>query len=59
MIDPETGLILFIIGGIGTVVSFIAYKAAEGVGPRIGPTDLLPAPPPNLPLPRFLGKMGV
>lgn len=53
MIDPETGLLLFIIGGIGTVVTFGAFSTAEKLGPKIEPKDLLPMPPPYPPLPRF------
>lgn len=54
MVDPETGLLLFIVGGIGTVASFSAFKVAERLGPKIQPSDLLPMPPPYPPLPRFL-----
>jgi len=54
MLDPETGLIMFIVGGIGTVVSFTAFKVAQQIGPNIEPSDLLPALPPRLPLPRFM-----
>jgi len=53
MLDPETGLIIFIVGGIGTVASFAAYKAAGQIGSKIEATDLLPAPFPYPPLPRF------
>jgi len=53
-LDPETGLIMFIVGGIGTVVSFTAFKIAQQIGPGIEPNDLLPMPPPAPPLPRFL-----
>jgi len=56
MLDPGTGLIMFIVGGIGTVVSFTAFKVAQQIGPNISPEDLLPAPPPYPPLPRFLYK---
>jgi len=56
LIDPETGLILFILGGIGTVVSFSAFKAAEEIGPNIEANDLLPAPFPYPPVPRFFFK---
>ncbi|MBA7644240.1 hypothetical protein ES703_51982 [subsurface metagenome] len=56
MLDPETGIILFIVGGIGTVVSFSAFKVAQQIGPKITATDLLPMPPPHPPLPRFLYK---
>lgn len=54
MLDPETGLIMFIVGGIGTVVSFTAFKVAQQIGPQIKPSDLLPAPFPYPPLPRFI-----
>ena len=54
MLDPETGLFLFIIGGIGTVASFSAFAAAEKLGPKIVASDLLPMPFPYPPLPRFL-----
>jgi len=54
MVDPETGFLLFIVGGIGTVATFTAFKAAEKIGPKVGPNDLLPMPPPYPPLPRFL-----
>jgi len=56
MLDPETGLVLFIVGGIGSVVSFSAFKIAQGIGPKIEAKDLLPAPFPYLPLPRFFYK---
>jgi len=56
MLDPETGLILFVVGGIGTVVSFAIFKVAEQMGPNITATDFLPMPPPHPPLPRFLYK---
>ena len=56
MLDPETGLIMFVVGGIGTVVSFNIFKIATEIGPKIGLVDLLPAPPPQLPVPRFLYK---
>ena len=54
MLDPETGLLLFILGGIGTVASFSAFKFAEDAGPYLEAKDLLPMPPPYPPLPRFL-----
>jgi len=53
-LDPETGIILFLIGGIGTVATFTAFKVAEQIGPRIEAKDLLPAPFPYPPVPRFL-----
>ena len=54
MLDPETSLILFVVGGIGTLVSFTAFKVAQEIGPKIEAKDLLPMPPPYPPLPRFL-----
>lgn len=54
LFDPETGLIMFIVGGVGTVVSFAAFKVAQEIGPGIEPNDLLPAPFPYPPVPRFL-----
>jgi len=54
MLDPVTGLTLFLVGGVGAVVSFAAFKAAEQVGPHVEAGDLLPAPFPYPPVPRFL-----
>ncbi len=56
MLDPETGLIMFVVGGIGTLVSFTAFKTAQQIGPKLEAKDLLPMPPPFPPLPRFLYK---
>ena len=54
MLDPGTGLILFVVGGIGLVATATGFKLAENVGPQIEPSDLLPMPPPHPPLPRFM-----
>ncbi|MBA7627465.1 hypothetical protein ES703_34927 [subsurface metagenome] len=55
MLDPETGLIMFIVGGIGTVVSFAAFKTAQQIGPKLTINDLRPCLPwEGLPLPRFV-----
>ena len=54
MINPVTGGIIFLIGGVGTVATFTAFKVAREVGPKIEPSDLLPMPPPAPPLPRFM-----
>ena len=54
MLDPETGIILFVVGGIGTLVSFTAFKVAQQIGPKLEAGDLLPMPPPHPPLPRFM-----
>ena len=51
-LDPGTGLIMFIVGGIGIMVSFSAFKIAQQVGPKLSMSDLLPAPPwVGLPIP--------
>jgi len=55
LIDPETALLLAIIGGVGTVVTFMAYRFADKAGPMLEPKDLLPLPPwEGPPLPRFI-----
>jgi len=54
MLDPETGLIMFIVGGVGTLVSFNTFKVAQQIGPKLEASDLLPMPPPHPPLPRFM-----
>lgn len=57
MLDPETGAILFVVGGLGTLVSFVAYGVAQQLGPKLELGDLLPAPPwVGLPLPMFVYK---
>jgi len=53
-LDPGTGLIMFIVGGVGTVVSFAAFKTAQQVGPKLTINDLRPCLPwEGLPLPIF------
>ncbi len=54
MLDPETGVILFVIGGIGTVATFMGFKAAQDIGPKVEAKDMLPMPPPYPPVPRLL-----
>ncbi len=54
MLDPGTSLILFIVGGVGAVAYFTTWEAAQQIGPKIKPSDLLPMPPPYPPLPRFM-----
>lgn len=56
MLGPGTSLILFIVGGVGAVAYFTTWDVAKEVGPKITAADLLPAPPPYPPLPRFLYK---
>lgn len=55
MLDPGTGLILFVVGGIGTVVTFTLFKTAQKAGPKLTMNDLRPCFPwEGLPLPRFV-----
>ena len=53
--DPETLLLIGVIGGLGATATYGAWHYAEKAGPKLTLTDLLPAPPwVGLPLPRFL-----
>jgi len=55
MIDPETLLIVGVIGGIGAVATFAAYVVAGKAGPKLTMSDLRPCLPwEGLPLPRFV-----
>lgn len=54
MLDPETGLILFIVSGTGALATLFAYNAAKELGPKLEAGDLLPALPPHPPLPQFM-----
>jgi len=56
MLDPETGLILFLVAGLAGVATYSAYDFAEKAGPNLKPGDLLPMLPPYPPLPRFMYK---
>ena len=54
--EPGTGLLIFIVAGIAGVATYGAYGFAKKAGPELKPEDLLPAPPPYPPLPRFMYK---
>jgi len=55
MLDPETGLIMFAVGGIGAVVSFNIFKIATEIGPKISLSDLRPCLPwEGPPIPVFI-----
>lgn len=57
MIDPETLLIVGVIGGIGAAATFASYHYAAKAGPRLTLADLRPAFPwEGLPLPVFMYK---
>ena len=51
---PVTGIMIFVLTGLVGVAVFSGYKLAEDLGPELDPEDLLPALPPNPPVPRFL-----
>jgi hypothetical protein len=56
-IDPETLLLVGIVGGIGAAGTYSAYMYAERAGPKLTIKDLRPAAPwEGLPLPIFLYK---
>ena len=54
MPDPETLLMVGVIGGLAAAGTFVAFKFAREAGPELAPEDLLPMPPPYPPVPRFL-----
>lgn len=53
-IPPITLLVVGAVGGVGAAGTFVAFHVAEKIGDELKPADLLPMPPPALPLPRFL-----
>lgn len=53
-VDPESALIVGVVGGIGATVTYILFKLADVVGPEVSFRNLLPAAPPNPPIPQFL-----
>jgi len=55
MLDPETGLAIFLISGIGGLITYSAFIYAEKAGPKLTFADLRPCLPwEGLPLPRFV-----
>ncbi len=55
MFDPETLLMVGIIGSVGAAATFAAYTMARKVGPKLTINDLRPCLPwEGLPLPRFV-----
>lgn len=53
-IDPETILIVGLVGGLGAAATYSTFHLAERAGPKLAIKDLLPMPPPYPPVPRFL-----
>lgn len=55
MLNLETVVAIFVIGGLGAAGSYVIYRAVDAVGPDLEPGDLLPAAPwEGPPLPRFM-----
>jgi len=55
MLDPGTGIILFAIGGFGTVATFMGYRAARDIEPKLTISDMRPSLPwEGLPVPVFM-----
>jgi len=54
--EPGTGLILFVVGGVGLLATYTGFKVANSVGPQLEASDLMPMPFPYPPLPRFAYK---
>jgi len=53
-IDPETILIVGLIGGLGAAATYSTFHIAERAGPKLTLKDMLPlAPWEGPPLPRF------
>lgn len=55
-VDPESVAIVAVIGAIGTAATYTLFRVADIIGPELKMRDLLPALPPNPPLPQFLIK---
>ena len=54
MIDPETLLIVAVVGGLGAAGTFATYHYAQKAGPKLTLKDLRPAAPwEGLPFPIF------
>lgn len=54
MINPGTGLVIFLITGLGGVMTYSAFHYAEKAGPKLEAKDWLPMLPPYPPVPRFM-----
>lgn len=54
MLDPETGLFIFLVAGLAGVGTYSAYNFAAKAGPKLEFGDLLPMPPPYPPVPRVM-----
>lgn len=54
MMDPETLLIVGLVGGVGAAATYATFHMAERLGPNLKAGDLLPMYPwEGPPLPRF------
>jgi len=65
MIPPAVAAVIAIAGAVGAVGTAFAIEVSERASSQLVLGDLLPAPPPRLPVPRFvyekpevLGRIG-
>jgi len=54
MISPGFALIVAVVGAVGAVAGASALDAGRKIGSKLSAEDLLPAPFPKPPLPRFI-----
>ncbi len=54
MISPGFALIVAVVGAVGAVAGASALDVGRKIGPKLSAEDLLPAPFPKPPLPRFI-----
>jgi len=54
LLSPAFALIVGVVGAVGALSGAAAYKVGREIGPKLDAEDLLPAPFPKPPLPRFI-----
>ncbi len=54
LLPPAFALIVGIVGAIGAIAGATALRVGRKIGGQLDEEDLLPMPPPYLPVPRFL-----
>lgn len=53
-LSPAFALIVGVVGAVGALAGATAFKVGREIGPKLSAEDLLPAPFPKPPLPRFI-----
>lgn len=53
-LSPAFAIIVGVVGAVGALAGATTFKVGREIGPKLSAEDLLPMPPPHLPLPRFL-----